>query len=93
MNRRGVFQVEKDYSKTAKRISIISIVVIIIGYFLWTILFPIQDITTLTDAELLATQKQLALNYSLGRFLIYLGVAGLIGSSLYLALKVIQKRF
>ncbi|MDN6294477.1 MAG: hypothetical protein L0J41_07110 [Alkalibacterium sp.] len=83
---------KNDYSKIAKRISIISIVVIIIGYFLWTILFPIQDINTLTDAELLATQKQFALNYSLGRFLLYLGFTGVIGSSLYLFMKAIQKR-
>ncbi|GEK90711.1 hypothetical protein [Alkalibacterium kapii] len=83
---------KNNYSKIAKRISIISIMVIIIGYFLWTILFPIQDINTLTDAELLTTQKQLALNYSLGRFLLYLGFAGFIGSSLYLVVKTIQKR-
>ncbi|MDN6290905.1 MAG: hypothetical protein L0J63_11555, partial [Tetragenococcus koreensis] len=83
---------KNKYSKLAKIVLKTSIVIIIIGYFLWTILFPIQDLHTLTTAEHLAAQKQLALNYTLGRFLLYLGFTGMIGSSVYLSINAIQKR-
>lgn len=81
-----------NYSKIAKAILILSIPMIIIGYFLWTILIPLQDINLMTQVELLSAQKELALNYPLGRFLLYLGFLGLISSSVYLIIITIQKR-
>lgn len=76
--------------KTAKIILILSIVVIIVGYFLWTILIPIQDIEIMSDAELLRAQKELALNYPLGRLLLYLGFTGFILSLGYLVIGKIK---
>lgn len=81
-----------NYSKIAKTVLISSIPMIIIGYFLWTILIPIQDIQIMTQTELLSAQKELALNYPLGRFLLYFGFFGLISSSVYLIKITIQKR-
>ena len=50
----------------------------VIGYFLQTILIPIQDIELCTKEELLELQKELALNYPLGRGLMILGGIGLV---------------
>lgn len=63
---------------------ILSIMAIICGYFLWTILIPIQDFHLMGDEEMLRAQKELALNYPLGRFLMYAGSFGLLSSALYL---------
>ncbi|SEJ07920.1 hypothetical protein SAMN04488113_1733 [Alkalibacterium gilvum] len=82
INSRGGHPVGNKYSKLAKIVLKISIVLIIIGYFLWTILFPIQDLHTFTTTEHLTAQKQLALNYTLGRFLLYIGFTGMISSSI-----------
>lgn len=63
---------------------IIFILTIIIGYFLWTILIPIQDFSLMDKQELLRTQKELALNYDLGKNLLYIGFLGFISSTLIL---------
>ena len=52
---------------------IISICLIVLGYFLWTILFPVQDINLMSAEELLALQKEVAINYELGRMMMYVG--------------------
>lgn len=65
---------------------ILSILAIIYGYFLWTIWIPIQDFHLMGDDEVLRVQKEYALNYSLGRFLLYGGSCSLFLSSLYLIL-------
>ncbi|MBL1230713.1 hypothetical protein IW492_15895 [Enterococcus sp. BWB1-3] len=49
-----------------------------LGYFLQTILFPIQDLNTLSKEELLKTQKEAALNYDLGIILMNISVVLLI---------------
>ena len=53
---------------------ILSFCVTAAGYFLYTILIPIQDFDTLDKAELLAVQKELALNYPLGNVLFHCGL-------------------
>lgn len=53
--------------------AVFSLGIIVIGYFLWTILIPIQDLDMMTDAELYRVQQEVALNYPLGRFMLYLG--------------------
>lgn len=55
---------------------LISIFLIVLGYFLWIILIPIQDIDLMSKAELLVLQKEVALNYELGRILMLLGTIG-----------------
>lgn len=53
-----------------------AIVLLIIGYFLQTILIPIQDIDIFSAEELLELQKKMALNYPLGKGLMLLGGVG-----------------
>ena len=65
---------------------IISLVIIIIGYFLWAILIPIQDFSPMDKQETIRMQKELSLNYDLGRFLLYTGFSGLISSAILLIL-------
>lgn len=57
--------------------AVFSLGIIVVGYFLWTILIPIQDIDTMSNAELYRTQQELALNYLLGRFMLYAGFISL----------------
>ncbi len=45
---------------------IISFILLIIGFFLSTVWFPIQDIDRMSSSELLALQKEMALNYPFG---------------------------
>jgi hypothetical protein len=79
-----------DYKKIAKIVLPVSIVTIIVGYFLWTILIPIQDFHLMTDGEILRSQKELALNYPLGRFLLYTGFISLFTSAMYLIVNKIK---
>lgn len=65
---------------------IISVIMMIVGYFLWTILIPIQDFDTLSSLEIRESQRELALNYPLGAFLMNLGFVAF--SSTLLALIV-----
>ena len=64
-------------SKTGLVILVISILTIIAGYFLWTILFPVQDLGMMSQEEILALQKEVALNYELGRAMMWAGVCGI----------------
>ncbi|MEY9972992.1 hypothetical protein ABH966_003376 [Lysinibacillus sp. RC46] len=47
---------------------------IVIGYILQTILIPLQDINSISSKELLEFQKEYAINYPLGKGLLYLGL-------------------
>lgn len=72
---------------------IVSILSIIIGYVLWDILIPIQDYNLSTDEQLLEAQKEAAINYPLGRFLLYLGFFGLTITAIgYIRMYVQAKR-
>ena len=46
---------------------------IVLGYFLWSILFPVQDINLMSAEELMALQKEVAINYELGRIMMCAG--------------------
>ena len=63
---------------------IISICLVILGYFLWTILFPVQDINLMSAEELLQLQKEVALNYELGRIMMCVGGLSAIISLVYI---------
>ncbi|WP_227872528.1 hypothetical protein [Jeotgalibaca ciconiae] len=71
---------------------VLSVIAIVVGYFLWTILIPIQDFDTIGSEELLRVQKELALNYPLGRFLLYVGFFGFVSSTIYLIIVKIKVR-
>lgn len=81
-----------NYVKIAKVILGISIIAIIVGHFFWTIFLPGPDFHTLSEIEQLHLQKELAINYPLGRFLRYVGFTGLITSSVYLIVNNIKKK-
>lgn len=82
----------EEYSKTAKIIMFFSIVIVIIGYFLWTVMLPLPDYYSYSEAQQLVLQKRFAFNYPLGRSLLYIGFTGLITSSGYLIISAIKKR-
>ncbi len=82
----------EKYKNLAKILLPLSIIVIIVGYFLWTILIPMQDFHLMTDAEIRLAQQEFALNYPLGRFLLYTGFTTLILSSMYLIVYAIKSR-
>ncbi|MFO8068512.1 MAG: hypothetical protein R6U02_00710 [Alkalibacterium sp.] len=73
----------KKIKKAAIFFLIVSLISIVIGYILWMIPIPIQDFHLMTSEEILISQKDLAFNYSLGRFLLYSGFIGLGISSVY----------
>ncbi len=70
----------------------LSLILLTVGYFLQTILLPIQDFNTLSKAEVLAIQQDLALNYPLGVFLLRIGLGTLLISVSILIYYVIKKR-
>ena len=75
---------------------ILSTLTIIIGYFLWAILIPIQDFDPIDREELLRTQKELALNYTVGKNMLYIGFFGFICSAICLLLnkiKILKNKF
>ena len=63
---------------------------IIIGYFLWAILIPIQDFDLIDSKQRLRTQKELALNYTLGKNLLHIGFFGFVSSIICLVLNQIK---
>lgn len=71
---------------------ITSILSIIIGYFLWDILIPIQDYNLSTDEQLRVAQKEAAINYPLGGFLLRLGFIGLAITTLGYLWRFIQSK-
>lgn len=64
---------------------LISVFLIVLGYFLWNILIPIQDIDLMSKAELLTLQKEMALNYELGRIMMLIGMIGSLTSVVLIA--------
>lgn len=70
----------------------LSIATIIIGYFLWTIMLPLPDYYSYSEAQQLVLQKRFAFNYPLGRFLLYIGFTGFVTSSLYLLLNKFRNK-
>jgi len=68
--------------------AVVSAVMMIIGYFLWTNLVPVQDVSSFSPQELREVQKEMAINYPLGSFLLNLGFVGF--SSALLALVIRQ---
>ena len=94
-NRKVVKTMKSKSNKIIFSFLIISLVIIIIGYFLWAILIPIQDFSPMDKQETIRMQKELSLNYDLGRFLLYTGFSGLISSAILLIsnkIKVIKKQ-
>lgn len=81
-----------DASKIAKIVLIFSIILIIVGYFLWTIMLPLPDYYTYSEAQHLVLQKRFAFNYPLGRFLLYVGFTSLFTSIGYLIIQAIENR-
>ncbi|MCC5894692.1 MAG: hypothetical protein JJU16_04455 [Alkalibacterium sp.] len=63
---------------------IVSVVVMGIGYVLWANLSPVEDFSALTAVEIRNVQRESAINYPLGDFLLNLGFVGF--SSTLLAL-------
>lgn len=59
---------------------LISLLMIIAGYFLWAIMFPVQDLGTMSREEVLELQKEVALNYELGKGMMWIGVCGICAS-------------
>lgn len=82
---------KSNYRIIAILILILSIISIVVGYFLWTILIPIQDFHLMNDTEILHAQQELALNYPLGRFLLYAGFTFFFLSFIYLVKDKVQK--
>jgi len=70
----------------------LSIPIIIIGYFLQTILIPIPDFNTLTNAEIKKIQMEMAINYPLGNILFYIGVITFILSVLLMFFIKLKKK-
>ncbi|MER2064198.1 MAG: hypothetical protein ABS873_06065 [Alkalibacterium sp.] len=67
--------------------AVVSAVMMIAGYFLWTNLVPLQDASSYSPQELREIQKELAINYPLGSFLLNLGFVGFSSTLLALVLK------
>lgn len=62
----------------------VSVIVMLVGYFLQTILIPIQDIDMVSKAELLGMQKSLAINYPAGTVMFRGGIIGIVVFSVLL---------
>lgn len=75
---------------------IVSAVLMIVGFFLWTNLVSLQDINSYSPRELRDIQKELAINYPLGSFLLNLGFLGFSSSLLALVtrqlLSILKKK-
>lgn len=76
----------------AKWLFAISIIMTIIGYFLQTILIPIQDFDQITKEELKRIQLEVAINYPLGATLLYLGIFLFLVTGGYLVFTFIQSK-
>lgn len=59
---------------------------LVTGFFLRTVLFPVQDMDMMTEAELLTLQKEAALNYPVGTVLYYTGAAFLLSCIVFTAI-------
>lgn len=59
---------------------------LVTGFFLRTVLFPVQDMDMMTEAELLTLQKEAALNYPVGTVLYYTDAAFLLSCIMFAAI-------
>lgn len=78
---------------TLLSISFLSICLIVIGFLLQAILFPLQDANSISNEELLEYQKEYAINYPLGKSLLYLGLFLMILVIILFILKVIKTKY
>ena len=67
----------------------ISLIMMIVGYFLWAIDVPADRLAELTAEEVNQIQQELALNYSAGSVLLNLGFVSLTGTLLALVIRKI----
>lgn len=70
----------------------VSFGLMIVGFFFWAIWFPIQDMDIMSEAELLAFQREFALNYPLGMMMHYVGIGVFIVCSLAIIVNVVRRR-
>ena len=77
---------------TLVSISFLSIFLIIIGFLLQVIFIPLQDFDSIGQEELLAFQKEYAINYPLGNGLFYIGLFLLIVVMILLIIKITSLR-
>ena len=77
---------------TLVSISFLSIVLIIIGFLLQAIFIPLQDLDSISREQLLALQKEYAINYPLGTGVFYIGLFLLILVIILLIIKIISLR-
>lgn len=82
----------KNKHKVAKWLFRGSLVVTLIGFFLQTVLFPVQDFNLMSQADLLELQKEFAINYPLGVILFYGGLVSLILTIVYLLTCLLKPR-
>ncbi|MDZ7834956.1 MAG: hypothetical protein U5K84_06060 [Alkalibacterium sp.] len=69
---------------------IVSIIMMGIGFLLWTNLTPIQDIESYSPQELRDIQENMAINFPLGSILLNIGFVGFSTTLLALVLKRIM---
>lgn len=55
----------------------LSIISLVVGYALWAVLIPMQDSNEIQREDILRLQQEIAFNYPLGRFLLYVGFIGI----------------
>ena len=77
---------------TLVSISFLSLGLIIIGFLLRAIFIPLQDLDSISLDQLLAFQKEYAINYPLGNGLFYIGLFLLILVIILLIIKIISLR-
>ena len=77
---------------TLVSISFLSMGLIIIGFLLRAIFIPLQDLDSIRREQLLALQKEYAINYPLGTGLFYIGLCLLIVVIILLIIKIISLR-
>ena len=77
---------------TLVSISFLSIVLIIIGFLLQAVFIPLQDLDSISREQLMAFQKEDAINYPLGNRLFYMGLFLLILVIILLIIKIISLR-
>ena len=77
---------------TLVSISFLSLGLIIIGFLLRAIFIPLQDLDSIGREQLLAFQKEYAINYPLGSRLFYIGLFLLILVIISLIIKTISLR-
>lgn len=73
-------------------LAFISLCLMVIGFLFQTILIPLQDFDSISKPELLELRKELALNYSLGTGLLYLGIFLMVLVIILSMMKFINKK-